>query len=73
MHQLALNMAYESLDVIELRIIIDDKFSIRKASLITGIAKSTIAYRLNNKLKDIIRNECLSIVSDVREVIYIFY
>jgi hypothetical protein len=58
MHQLALNMAYESLDVIELRIIIDDKFSIRKASLITGIPKSTIAYRLNNKLKQI-RQECL--------------
>jgi hypothetical protein len=58
MHQLALNMAYESLDVIELRIIIDDRFSIRKASLITGIAKSTIAYRLNNKLKDI-REKCL--------------
>jgi len=58
MHQLALNMAYESLDVIELKIIIDDKFSIRKASLITGIAKSTIAYRLNNKLRNI-REECL--------------
>ena len=58
MHQLALNMAYESLDVIELRIIIDDRFSIRKASLITGISKSTIAYRLNNKLKDI-REKCL--------------
>jgi hypothetical protein len=58
MHQLALNMAYESLDVIELRIIIDDKFSIRKASLITGIPKSTIAYRFNNKLRQI-RQECL--------------
>lgn len=58
MHQLALNMAYESLGVIELRIIIDDKFSIRKASLITGIPKSTIAHRLNNKLQSI-REECL--------------
>ena len=58
MYQLALNMAYESLDVIELRIIIDNKFSIRRASLITGIAKSTIAYRLNRKLQKI-RQECL--------------
>ena len=58
MHQLALNIAYERLDVIELRIITDDNFSIRKASLITGIAKSTIAYRLNKKLKKI-REECL--------------
>lgn len=58
MHQLALNMAYKSLDVIELRIITDDKFSIRKASLITGISKSTIAHRLNNKLQDI-RVKCL--------------
>ncbi len=59
MHQLALNMAYESLDVIEQRIIIDDTFSIRTAALVTGIPKSTIAYRLNNKLKDI-REECLN-------------
>ena len=56
--QKALKMAIEILDVIELRIIIDDKFSIRKASLITGIPKSTIAYRLNNKLR-YIRQECL--------------
>ena len=58
MHQLALNMAYESLDVIEQRIIIDDQFSIRTAALVTGIPKSTIAYRLNNKLR-YIRQECL--------------
>ena len=58
MHQLALNIAYETLTEIELRIITDDKFSIRQASLITGIPKSTIAYKLNNKLKQI-RQECL--------------
>ena len=58
MHQLALNIAYERLDLLEIQIITDDKFSIRKASLITGIPKSTIAYRLNNKLRDI-REECL--------------
>ena len=58
MHQLALNIAYERLTEIELRIITDDKFSIRQASLITGIPKSTIAYRLNKKLKKI-REDCL--------------
>jgi len=56
--QKALRMARQRLDVTELRIIIDDKFSIRKASLITGISKSTIVYRLNNKLKQI-SEECL--------------
>jgi hypothetical protein len=62
--QKALKMAIEILDVIELRIIIDDKFSIRKASLITGIPKSTIAYRLKKKLKQI--RKMLNSVSDVR-------
>lgn len=62
MYQLALNMAYERLNKIELRIIIDEKFSIRRASQITGIPKSTIANRLNKKLMKI-REECLKAYS----------
>ena len=62
MYQLALNLAYERLNELELRIIIDDNFSIRKASQITGISKSTIAHRLNKKLMKI-REECLKAYS----------
>jgi hypothetical protein len=56
--QKALKMAKEMLDEVEMKTIIDDKFSLRKASLYTGIPKSTIADRLKKKLKEI-RQECL--------------
>jgi DNA-directed RNA polymerase specialized sigma24 family protein len=62
MYQLALNMAYETLNKIELRIIIDDNFSYRKASQITGISKSTISHRLNKKLMKI-REKCMDTYS----------
>ena len=55
--QKALKIAYKRLDVIE-RKIIDGTLSLRKASLITGIPKSTIAARLKKKLERI-RQECL--------------
>jgi hypothetical protein len=56
--QKALKMAIEILDEVEMKTIIDDKFSIRQASLITGIAKSTIQYRRDKKLETI-RKKCL--------------
>jgi hypothetical protein len=55
--QKALKIAYKRLNVIEMKII-DGTLSLRKASLILGIPKSTIADRLNKKLNKI-RQECL--------------
>jgi hypothetical protein len=55
--QKALKIAYKRLDVIEMKII-DGTLSFRKASLIAGIPKSTIADRLKQKLEEI-RQECL--------------
>ena len=56
--QKALKMAHNRLDVIEMKIIYGT-ISFRKASLITGIPKSTIAHRLKKKLETI-RQECLN-------------
>lgn len=50
--QKALNMAYEELDVIEMKIIYGT-LSLRKASVIIDIPKSTIADRLKKKLEKI--------------------
>ena len=55
--QKALKMAHNRLDVIEMKIIYGT-ISFRKASLITGIPKSTIAHRLKKKLEKI-SQECL--------------